>query len=392
MVNRRRISVFGSTGSIGKNTVDLLQRQGGPETYDVVAITANQNIELLAEQAKALRAEIAVTSDPRLRGKLSTALDGTGIETAAGPEAVSEAADRTTDWTMSAIVGAAGLEPGLNSLAHGGILALANKESFVAAGKLMLATAAEHNARIIPVDSEHSGVFQAMRGEMWDSVARITLTASGGPFRTWKIDRLEKVTVQDAVVHPTWCMGEKISIDSATMFNKALEMIEAVEFFGIHPDALDVVIHPQSIVHAIVEFQDGSCIAQMSHPDMRGAIGYALNFPNRAPLPLERLDFVELGQLCFEAPDHNKFPALDMAKEVLSVGGLAGAAFNGAKEAALDMFLSGRIGFLDMAKSVRFALDELAGGGELQTSTLNLDEILWIDRLARESALRYQAA
>ena len=392
MIVPRRISVFGSTGSIGQNTIALLQGQGGPEAYDVVAVTANQNIELLAEQAKSLRAEIAVTSDPKLHGKLREALAGTGIETASGPEAVSEAADRPTDWTMSSIVGAAGLVPSLRSLVHGGVLALANKESLVAAGKLILATATEHNARIIPVDSEHSGIFQAMQGEAQESVEKITLTASGGPFRTWEIERLEKVTVREAVEHPTWSMGQRISIDSATMFNKALEMIEAVELFGIHPDALDVVIHPQSIVHAIVEFQDGSYIAQMSHPDMRGAIGYALNWPNRAPLPLKRLNFADLGHLYFEAPDRRRFPALDMAREVLAVGGLAGAAFNAAKEAALDMFMAGKIGFLDMARSVRFVLDELSDGGELQTTALSLDEIIRVDRLARARAFRYSTA
>lgn len=390
----RRISVFGSTGSIGRNTLDLLRRAGGAEALRIVALTGGRNIALLAEQAREFRPEIVVTSEEDLLPPLRQALDGTGIEAAAGAGAIAEAADRPTDWAMSAIVGAAGLVPGLRSLAHGGVLALANKETMVAAGALARAEAARHGAQILPVDSEHSAIFQALNGECRADVERIILTASGGPFRNWSLAQMRAATPEQAVAHPNWDMGQRISIDSASMFNKALEVIEARELFEIDPEQVEVVVHPQSIIHSLVGFRDGALMAHLGPSDMRGAIGYALNHPVRAPLPLERLDLARLGRLEFEAPDERRFPALRLAREVLALGGLAGAAFNAAKERALDAFLARRIGFLDMATVVEQALERMCADGDLpggspveaQGGTISLEKVLAADHLSRRRA------
>ena len=379
----RRVSIFGATGSIGANTVALLIEQGGREVYETVALTGGRNVGLLADQARALGAGIAVTAWPDCLPALRDALDGTGIETAAGPEALAEAADRPADWIMSAIVGAAGLVPGLRALAHGGILALANKESLVCAGPLLLAEAARHGASILPVDSEHSGIFQALTGEDAAAAERVILTASGGPFRDWPAERLATATVAEAVAHPNWDMGDRISIDSASLFNKALEVIEAKEFFGFMPDQIEVLIHPQSIVHALVGFADGGLMAHLGPPDMRHAIGYALNWPERTGLPVERLDLAKIGQLEFRTPDETRFPALRLARGVMRVGGLAGAAFNAAKEAALDAFLAGETGFTDMAAHVEEVLDQLSATGDLHDATIDLDKVVAMDHLAR---------
>ncbi len=383
MTAPRRISIFGVTGSIGESTVDLLGRVDG---YQVVALTGGRNVARLAELARAMHAEVAVVADEACLGDLRDALAGSGVQAAAGAGAIVEAALRPTDWVMSAIVGAAGLAPGLAALSTGTTLALANKESLVTAGPLMLATAARHGATILPVDSEHSAIFQALAGEDMATVERIILTASGGALRDWPVERLAAATVQDAMTHPNWAMGQRITIDSASMFNKALEVIEAKEFFGVRSDQIEVVIHPESIIHSAVGFQDGAVMAHLGVPDMRHAIGYALNWPQRAPLPVARLDFAALGRLTFRAPDLTRYPALRLAREVMAVGGLAGAAFNAAKEIALDHFIGGQIRFLDMSTVVETALERLSADPRLAIAASSLDDVLAMDHLARQVA------
>ena len=382
----RSISVFGATGSIGESTFDLLMRQGGAARYRTVALTAGRNVARLAEQARALRAELAVIADGALLPDLRAALAGTGTRTAGGDAAVAEAADRPADWVMSGIVGAAGLVPGFRALAHGATLALANKESLVTAGPLLMAEAKRHGATILPVDSEHSAIFQSLTGEDMAAVEHVTITASGGAFRDWPLDRLASATVEQASSHPNWAMGQRITIDSASMFNKALEVIETKEFFGISPDQIKVVIHPESLIHALVGFRDGGMIAHLGAPDMRHAIGYALNWPDRAHLPVARLDLAGIGALTFRAPDEARYPALRLAREVMAAGGLAGAAFNAAKEAALDAFIAGRLRFTEMAGLVERVLDRLAGEGGLGKAPASLDMVLDTDRLARRAA------
>ena len=379
----RRISIFGATGSVGEQTVDLIQRAGGPDAYRTVALTGGRNIARLAEQARALRAELAVCADPADLPALRAALAGTATEAAAGPQAIAEAADRPADWVMSAIVGAAGLVPGLRALSHGSTLALANKESLVTAGQLLMSTAAAHGARILPVDSEHSAIFQALIGEDMAAVDRIILTASGGALRDWPMEALAAATVKDALAHPNWAMGQRITIDSASMFNKALEVIETREYFGIEPDRIEVIVHPESIIHSMVGFHDGAIMAHLGSPDMRHPIGYALNWPDRAPLPVARLDLAQLSTLTFRAPDMTRYPALRLAREVMAVRGLAGAAFNAAKEVALDGFLAGRIGFMDMGRVVEDTLDRLSAGDGLGKDAMGLEDVLAMDHLAR---------
>jgi 1-deoxy-D-xylulose-5-phosphate reductoisomerase len=382
----RRIAIFGSTGSIGQNTVDLLTRQGGAGAYQVSVLTGGRNVALLAAQARALRAELAVTAHPECLADLRAALAGSGTEVAAGPQAIAEAADRPADWCMSAIVGAAGLVPGFRALAQGGTLALANKESLVTAGPLLLAEARRHGATILPVDSEHSAVFQALTGEDMAAVERIIITASGGPFRNWSRERIAAATPEQAAAHPNWTMGRRISVDSASLFNKALELIETREFFGIDPDRIEVLVHPQSIVHALVGFSDGAVMAHLGAPDMRHAIGYALNWPVRRETPVARLDLAAIGSLSFEAPDPVRFPALRLAREVMKAGGLAGAAFNAAKEVALDHFLGGAIRFPGMAAVVEETLARLSGESGLTNAPIDLDAVLGMDQRARAVA------
>lgn len=377
----RRISVFGSTGSIGVNTLDLIARR--PEAYSVVALSGGRNVDLLASQARALRAEIAVTAHEECLPALRAALHGSGIEAAAGAAALVEAAERPADWVMSAIVGAAGLAPGFAALKHGTTLALANKESLVTAGPLLMAEAARHGARILPVDSEHSAVFQALAGEDMAAVERVIITASGGAFRDWPLERLATATVAEASNHPNWAMGQRITIDSASMFNKALELIETKEYFGIAPERIEVLVHPESLVHALVGFCDGALMAHLGAPDMRHAIGYALNWPERADLPVARLDLAKIGALTFRAPDEQRFPALRLAREVMAMGGTSGAAFNAAKEAALDGFLAGEIGFLDMARLVEAVLIEMSSRQGLGNNALSLDNVMATDAEAR---------
>jgi len=383
MTQPRRMSIFGVTGSIGESTVDLLQRTQG---YQVVALSGGRNVPRLAELARTLRAEVAVVADAALLPDLRAALAGSGVEAAAGPDAIIEAALRPADWVMSAIVGAAGLAPGLAALTTGATLALANKESLVTAGPLMLATAAQHGARILPVDSEHSAIFQALAGEDLRAVERIILTASGGALRDWPLEKLSSATLQDASAHPNWAMGQRITIDSASMFNKALEVIETKEFFGFLPSQIEVIIHPESIIHSAVGFHDGAVMAHLGAPDMRHAIGYALNWPARDPLPVARLDFAALGKLTFRAPDLSRYPALRLAQEVMQTGGMAGAVLNAAKEVALDQFIAGQIGFMQMAHLVDATLGRLSADPQLGKVASSLDDVMAIDHLARVTA------
>ncbi len=376
----RRISVFGATGSIGGNTLDLIGRD--PSAYRVVALTGGRNVARLAELARLHRAEIAVTANEDCLDDLRDRLSGSGIEAAAGQGALVDAARRPADWIMSAIVGAAGLAPGMAALEQGTTLALANKESLVCAGPLLLATARRHGATILPVDSEHSAVFQALIGEDVGAVERVIITASGGAFRDWPLERLASATPEQAACHPNWTMGQRITIDSASMFNKALELIETHEFFGIAPEKIEPLIHPESMIHAMVGFVDGALMAHVGPPDMRHAIGFALNWPHRQALPVERLDFAALGQFTFAAPDEIRYPALRLAREVMQAGGLAGAVFNGAKERALDAFIAGRIGFTDMAAVVEGVLTKMSAD-RLMNDTIALDTVAAADHLAR---------
>lgn len=380
----RRISVFGATGSIGQNTLDLIGR--APEDYDIVALTGGQNIGQLASDAIRLDAEIAVTADDTLLDDLRRALCGSGVEAAAGAQAIADAATRPADWVMSSIVGAAGLVPGLRALEQGATLALANKESLVCAGALLMQTAAKHDAKILPVDSEHSAVFQALVGEDIAEVERIIITASGGAFRDWPIERLKTATVTQASSHPNWNMGQRITIDSASMFNKALEVIETHEYFGVSGSQIEVLVHPESLVHALVGFQDGALMAHVGAPDMRHAIGYALNYPQRKALPVQRLDLAEIGRLSFSAPDEARYPALRLAREVMQAGGLSGAVFNAAKETALDAFIAGQVGFLDMAGIVEDVLAQFSPSEDPKNTVMTLDMVLETDQMARNAA------
>jgi len=380
----RKVSILGATGSIGQNTIDLIKR--APDEYDVVALTGARNIKQLAEDAKDLRADIAVTADPNLLGELRDALAGSGIEVAAGQQALVEAGARNADWVMSSIVGAAGLAPGLEALKQGASLALANKESMVCAGALVKATAKQNDARVLPVDSEHSAVFQGLIGEDMKAVERIIITASGGAFRDWPMEKLAGATPAQAATHPNWDMGQRITIDSASMFNKALEVIETREFFEVLPDIIEVLVHPQSMIHALVGFNDGALMAHVGPPDMRHAIGFALHWPERRKLPVERLDLAALSQLTFRAPDETRWPALRLAREVMQAGGHTGAVFNAARERALDHFIAEKIGFMQMAEVVEEVLARLSAQSGLTNAEMTLDSVLEMDHLARKSA------
>jgi len=380
----RRITILGATGSIGQNTIDLIGR--APGDYAVEALTGARNVARLAEDAVRLGARIAVTCEPGLYGDLKARLSGTGVEAAAGPEAVAEAAARPADWTMSAIVGAAGLVPGMAVLARGGVLALANKETLVAAGPLVMAEVAAKGGRLLPVDSEHSAIFQALQGEDVAQVERVIVTASGGAFRDWPLNKLATATLAEASTHPNWAMGQRITIDSASMFNKGLELIETKEYFGIPAKKIEVIIHPESLIHALVGFADGALMAHVGPPDMRHAIGYALHWPERRTLPVARLDLAAIGAMTFRAPEDARYPALALARRVMEEGGLMGAVFNAAKERALDAFIEGRIGFLDMARVVERVIDRMSSSDGLQSATMSLDTVMETDALARVRA------
>jgi 1-deoxy-D-xylulose-5-phosphate reductoisomerase len=379
---KRRITILGSTGSIGTSTLDVVRQLGGRERYEVLALTGNGNVDLLAAQAKACGARMAVTASESHYGALKDALSGSGIEAAAGRAALLEAASGEADWVMAAIVGTAGLAPTLAAARKGADIALANKECLVSAGDLFVDAVAKGGGRLIPVDSEHSAIFQALEDDQRHAVERIVLTASGGPFRTWSREQMAGVTAEIARAHPNWSMGLKISIGSASMFNKALEMIEAKHLFDVRPDQIEVVVHPQSIIHSMVGYVDGSVLAQLGAPDMRTAIGYALTYPERSPLNVDRLDFAKLARLDFEAPDEVRFPALRLARMALERGGLQGAVMNAAEEVAFHAFVAGRIGFLSMADVAEAVMDRLS---HLPPAS-SMDDVFAADEEARQVA------
>ena len=380
----KKVSIFGATGSIGQNTIDLIAR--APDAYDVVALTGASNIAQLAEDAQRLNAQLAVTAHEHLLDDLRDALSSTGVEAAAGPQAINEAAARPADWVMSAIIGAAGLAPGVEALKQGATLALANKESLVCAGQLMLDTAMAHGATMLPVDSEHSAVFQALIGEDISAVERIIITASGGAFRDWPLEKLADATLEQASSHPNWDMGQRITIDSASMFNKAMEVIETREYFRVDPSQIEVLVHPQSMIHALVGFNDGALMAHIGPPDMRHAIGFALHHPDRTHLPVERLDLAKIGSFDFRAPDDIRWPALRLAREVMARGGMAGAVFNAAKEVALDGFIGGKLRFPQMAEIVEDTMEALFPDNGVIDAAITLDNVAQVDHLARQAA------
>jgi 1-deoxy-D-xylulose-5-phosphate reductoisomerase len=332
----RTVTLLGATGSIGSSTIDLL-RQEAPR-YRVEAVTADRNAAALAQLARELGARFAVVADPEAYGELKEALSGTNIEPAAGPAAIVEAAQRPADWVMAAITGAASLKPTLAAAERGATVALANKECLVCAGALFMRRAAAAGAKVLPVDSEHNAIFQALGAGRREDVRRIVLTASGGPFRTWPLEAIRKVTVEQALKHPTWSMGPKVTIDSATLMNKGLELIEAHHLFGLATDELDVVVHPQSVVHGLVEFRDGSFVAQLGSPDMRIPIAHCLAWPTRMGTPAARLDLARVATLTFEEPDEARFPALALARKALAAGGAAPTILNAANEIAVREF------------------------------------------------------
>jgi 1-deoxy-D-xylulose-5-phosphate reductoisomerase len=375
----RRVTILGSTGSIGRNTVDLLLRNR--EAFTVEALTANHNTELLAEQARALDARFAAVADPADYPALKQALAGTGIETASGRAALVEAAERPCDWVMAGIVGAAGLEPTLAAVRKGRMVAFANKEVLVCAGSLFMREVRAYGAMLLPVDSEHNAIWQCFDFERVGDIEKITLTCSGGPFRERDLDEMRDVTPAEAVAHPTWNMGAKISVDSATLMNKGLELIEAHHLFQLGSDRIDIVVHPQSIVHGLVTYRDGSVLAHLGSPDMRTPIAYALGWPGRVAAPTKRLDLAEVGRLTFEAPDEQRFPALRLAREALSQGGGCPTVLNAANETAVHAFLAGQIRFLDIAATVERTL-ELMPGDSLDS----LDDVYNLDRAARDLA------
>jgi 1-deoxy-D-xylulose-5-phosphate reductoisomerase len=375
-----RVSILGATGSVGTSTVDLLRQAG--KGFAVSAVTAGKDVAALAKIAREFKPELAVIADARAYRDLRDALAGTGIGVAAGREGMLEAAAVTTDVVVAGIVGAAGLESTIASLQPGRRVALANKECLVSAGGLFMRRAAETGATVLPVDSEHNAVFQALSAGPREAVARITLTASGGPFRTTPRERLARVTPEEALRHPTWSMGTKITIDSATLMNKGLELIEAHYLFSMPPERLDVVVHPQSVVHALVTYVDGTVVAVMSVPDMRIPIAHCLGWPGRMAWRAPRLDLAAVGNLSFEPPDLQRFPALALARAALEAGGAAPTVLNAANEVAVEAFLAGRIGFLGIASLVERALEQMSGIPEPAT----VNDAVAVDHNARRIA------
>ncbi len=379
----RRLTVLGATGSIGQSTLDLVGRT--PDAFEIVALTANTNAAELGALARRHRARLAVIADPSRYQELKACLAGSGIEAAAGEEALSAAAALPADCVIAAIVGAAGLKPTFAAVAQGRRVALANKECLVTAGHVFMSAVAAAGTELLPVDSEHSAAFQALGASDLADVERITLTASGGPFRTWSKERIGAATPEQALNHPNWSMGPKITIDSATLMNKGLELIEAFYLFPVGLERLDVVVHPQSIVHCLVSYRDGSVLAQLANPDMRTPIALSLSYPARMSAPTPPLDLVKLGSLTFEAPDPDRFPALGLARAALARGGAAPAVFNAANEIAVAAFLERRIGFLDIATSVATSLDT-ADRESLFTAPGSLADVLAVDAEARAVA------
>ena len=351
------VTILGSTGSIGSNTLDLIGRN--PEKYNVKALTANSNVEALAQQAITHNAEMAVIADKDKYSELTEALSGKNIIVAAGEDALNVAADMSADWVMSSIVGAAGLRPTLTAIRRGATIALANKECLVCAGEFMMKQVEESGATILPVDSEHNAIFQIFDFDEPEKIEKVILTASGGPFWNKDIQEMQGITPTQAIKHPNWSMGAKISVDSATMMNKGLELIEAYYMFPVEKDQLDIVIHPESIIHSMVSYIDGSVLAQLGTPDMRTPISYTLGWPHRMKTPSKKLDLTEIGQLNFIRPDNVKFPSINITREVLQKGGSAPTILNASNEIAVQAFLEGKIGFLDITKVVEKTLETI---------------------------------
>lgn len=375
----RRITILGATGSIGKSTLDLIERN--PDEFEIAAVTAATNSGALAEIARRTGASRAVIADESRIDDLRALLAGTNCRAAAGEAALAEVAAGDAELVIAAIVGCAGLEPVMAAVNAGRTVALANKEALVTAGALMTDAAKTSGATLLPVDSEHNAIFQCLAGSRTDDVSKLILTASGGPFRTWAADRIAAATPTEAVAHPNWSMGAKISVDSATLMNKGLELIEAHYLFGLSSDRIDVVVHPQSVIHSMVEFVDGSVLAQLGSPDMRIPIAYALAWPERMPTPAQRLDLATIGRLDFEEPDLERFPALRLAREALKAGGAAPIVLNAANEVAVASFLQGVIAFQDIARTVQETLNHAD-----YDAPRSIGDVLQIDRMTRESA------
>lgn len=377
----RSLTILGSSGSIGCSTIDLVDAD--PEKWRVVALTAHRNVNKLAEQARRLRPEIAVIADPAFYKDLKSALAGTDIEVAAGPQAVIEAAARPSDFVMAGIVGAAGLAPTLAAVERGAVVGLANKECLVCAGDIMMSAVGRHKAVLLPVDSEHNAIFQVFDFQRPHRVRKIILTASGGPFRTRARHSLVDITPEEAVKHPNWSMGAKISVDSATMMNKGLELIEAFHLFPVDEPKIEILVHPQSVIHSMVAYCDGSYLAQLGSPDMRTPIAYAMAWPDRIDAPVQMLDLAEIGSLTFEPPDLERFPAITMAREALRRGGATPTALNAANEIAVEAFLARRIGFLDITRVVEDSLKYAP-----TSAPLTVEDVIALDfecrQLARE--------
>ena len=381
-----KVIIFGATGSIGQSALRVIREQRKQETIQITAITGNNNVEQLSRDAIEFNVERVVTANHEHLFQLRNNLAPYEIEVSSGSEAILETAQMEADWILSAIIGYNGVPPTLEAIRNCKTVAIANKESLVCAGKIIMDMAEKCNTTILPVDSEHNAIFQCLNGESIKTVRKVILTASGGPFRNWTLEEMKKATLEEALAHPTWNMGKRISIDSATMFNKALELIEAKYFFQLKTDQLDIIIHPESIVHSMVNFYDNSTIAQLGPHDMKHAIAYTLNYPNRKEASLDEIDFAAHGKLTFEVPDLNRFPALRLAQVVLESEGGLGTAFNAAKEVALDRFMSGEIGFLDMSRLVEavLILPELISLEH--KSPESLDEVSEINDLVRRVA------
>jgi 1-deoxy-D-xylulose-5-phosphate reductoisomerase len=377
----RTVTILGSTGSVGCQTIDLIDRE--PERYQVEALTANNRVELLAEQARRLKPRYVAIADERRYRELKDALVGESVEVAAGQDAVTEAAVRPSDWVMAAIVGAAGLRSTLAAVRRGAVVAFANKECLVCAGELMMREIELRGATLLPVDSEHNAIFQVFEFDRRDAVEKLILTASGGPFREWDRGRMGQASPSEAVAHPNWDMGAKISVDSATMMNKGLEVIEAHHLFAMPEARIEVVVHPQSVVHSLVAYKDGSVLAQLGEPDMRTPIACALGWPGRLATRSPRLDLIRHGRLDFLAADPERFPALALARHALRQGGAAPTILNAANEVAVARFLGGLIGFLDIARVVEATLLDVATG-----PLADLDEVIAYDGAARRAAER----
>ena len=381
----RQVTVLGSTGSVGRNTLDLIGRR--PGAYAIEALTAGANVELLVEQARAFRPRMAVVGEPERYAALKEGLAGTGVAAAAGPAALIEAASLPAEWVMAAIVGAAGLAPTLAAIGRGAVVALANKECLVCAGDLMMAEVRASGATLLPVDSEHSAIFQVFDSERPEAIERIILTASGGPFLALERAAMAEVTPAQAVAHPVWDMGAKISVDSASLMNKGLEIIEAHHLFRFPEDKIELLIHPQSVIHSMVGYVDGSVLAQLGTPDMRTPIAHALGWPGRMAAPSPRLDLAEIRELTFAKPDLDRFPAPRLARQVLQCGGSAPTILNAANEVAVQGFLAGDIGFLDIPRVVEETLSAIPNG-----AMNDLDAVYAVDAGAREAAQGLLAA